>query len=62
MLMLLGGKVLMSKPRITVRFDEELFEELQKLAEAQDRSINWIVNNLLVGALKSKENKPTSQV
>ncbi|MEZ8946198.1 ribbon-helix-helix protein, CopG family [Vibrio sp. 10N.222.54.B12] len=47
----------MSKPRITIRFDEEVYAEIQKLAEEQDRSINWLVNNLLQQALKKNSDE-----
>ncbi|MGC9401127.1 ribbon-helix-helix domain-containing protein [Vibrio genomosp. F10 str. 9ZC157] len=47
----------MSKPRITIRFDEEVYELVQTQAEEQDRSINWVVNNLLQQALKNNSDE-----
>jgi len=31
----------------SVRLDEELWEELQKRANAQERSVNWILTKIL---------------
>ncbi|MGC9462363.1 MULTISPECIES: ribbon-helix-helix protein, CopG family [Vibrio] len=51
----------MSKPRITIRFDEEVFAEIQKLAEEQDRSINWLVNRLLADSLNTTDDTKNSE-
>lgn len=45
----------MSKPRITIRFEENTFEQIQELGNKEDRSINWIVNKLLKEALQKKK-------
>ncbi|MFC0058926.1 ribbon-helix-helix protein, CopG family [Vibrio inusitatus] len=45
----------MSKPRITIRFEESLYKEIQDLAQREDRSINWIVNKLLRERIQRKK-------
>jgi len=39
------------------RLDESIIPELKKIAEAQDRSVNWLVNNTLKNFIEGEKKK-----
>jgi predicted transcriptional regulator len=40
----------------SIYFKDELFKELKKVAEKEERSVNWIVNKAVKNYLKKNEN------
>ena len=39
------------------RLDDNIIPELKKIAQAQDRSVNWIVNNILKNFIEGEKKK-----
>lgn len=42
--------------RVNIRLDPEMKEQLQKAAEAENRTITNYIENLIIQALKEKKN------
>lgn len=47
----------MAKVKISISIDEDLYAELQKIAENEDRSISQQINKLIRDLVKEKEGK-----
>lgn len=44
-----------NKIRTTLTIDPEVYEYYEKLAKDQDRSLSWIINNLLKEQMKKDQ-------
>ena len=48
------------KKATAFRLDDDVLSELKKIAEKEDRSVNWLVNNTLKNFIEGEKKKKKS--